>query len=74
MEPFQLVIEFNPNTKRVELGNSTPGILNDRMLCYSMLEMAREVITTNGVRLAIAAAENKIVEAPSGLRLNGRGL
>lgn len=68
---FELVIEFDPETKSIELGKSTPGLLNDRLLCYGMLGMAREVLTTNGVRMAMQGQPN-IVPAPAGMRFNGR--
>lgn len=37
---IDLHIRFNPQTKQVEVA----GPLTDRLLCYGMLEMAKEVI------------------------------
>ena len=37
---IQLIIEFDPETGNVQ----TNGPLDNRMLCYGMLEMAREIL------------------------------
>ena len=51
----QLLITFDPNTKQLQV----QGPIHDRMLAYSMLSMAYEVI----LKQALAAEQNSIVPA-----------
>ena len=57
---IELVITLDPNT-----GVQVRGPLQDMILCYGLLEMAKDAIRRNAEK----AAESRIVSAPPGLKV-----
>lgn len=59
---IEIVIRFNPATGQVGFS----GPLDQRLICYGMLEMAKEILT----KQAEAPRTNGLIQPPNGLRLS----
>lgn len=62
MGEISLTVTFDPSTGRI--GLNAP--MDQRMMCYGMLEMAKEILLKHGAQ----QTGSKLITPPVGLRLS----